>query len=163
MAKYEMNFFLRCIMPNNLMQLDPFREITSLSSFPGFDDFFKDFRLRPGMAALDAEPRIKMDISENDEAYTIKAEIPGAKKDDVKVSIDGNQVSISAETKRESEQKEGETVVRRERYVGRQSRSFTLACGIDDAKAVAKYQDGVLELSLPKKTRDGGVKTLPIS
>lgn len=149
-------------MPNSLMQLDPFREIAGLSSLRDFDDFFKNLPFRPGMGGFNVEPRIKMDISETEDTYNIKAEIPGAKKEDVKVSVEGNQVSISAETQRESEEKKGEVVVRRERYVGRQSRSFTLACEIDDASAVAKYQDGVLELSLPKKTRGGGAKTLQI-
>jgi len=150
-------------MAKDLMQLDPFNDIANLSPFRGFDDFLKDFRLGRGMTGFDAEPRIKMDISETEDIYTIKAEIPGAKKEDVKVAIDGNRVSISAETKRESEEKEGETVVRRERYLGHQSRSFTLACEIDDAKAVAKYQDGVLNLSLPKKSRNGGAKKLEIT
>jgi HSP20 family protein len=60
-------------------------------------------------------------------------------------------VSISAEVKRETEEKKGETLVRSERYYGQQSRSFTLAQEIDDEKTQAKYQDGVLELTLPKK------------
>ncbi|PLC54298.1 stress protein [Pollutimonas nitritireducens] len=150
-------------MANNLMQFDPFSEIANLSPMRGLDDLFKDFRLRPMMGHLDAEPRIKMDVSETEQGYTIKAEIPGVKKEDVKVAVEGNQVTIAAETKRETEEKEGETVVRRERYMGHQSRSFTLAHEIDDSKAVAKYQDGILELSLPKKPSSGGRKVLPIS
>jgi HSP20 family protein len=150
-------------MANDLMQLDPFNDIASLAPFRGFDDFLKDFRLGPSMAGLAAAPQIKMDISETEDAYTIKADIPGARKEDVKVAIDGNRISISVESKRESEEKEGETVVRRERYVGRQARSFTLACDLDEEKAVAKYQDGVLNLSLPKKSRNGGAKMLNIS
>jgi len=111
---------------------------------------------------LDTEPRIKMDVAETDQGYTVKAEIPGAKKEDIKITVEGNRITIAAETKRETEEKEGETVVRRERYIGHQSRSFALAHEIDDAKAVAKYEDGVLELSLPKKAGDGGSKVLEI-
>lgn len=150
-------------MANNLMQLDPFSDIAHFSPLRGFEDLLKDFRLRPALSNLEAEPRIKMDVSETDQGYTIKAEIPGVKKENVKVAVEGNQITISAETKHETEEKKGETVVRRERYFGHQSRSFTLAHEIDDTKAVAKYQDGVLELSLPKKAADGGKKMLAIT
>ncbi len=104
-----------------------------------------------------------MDVSETDQGYTVKAEIPGVKKEDVKVAVEGNHITITAESKHQSEEKQGETVVRRERYFGHQSRSFTLAHEIDDAKAVAKYHDGVLELSLPKKAGNGGTKLLAIT
>ncbi|MGZ3237572.1 MAG: Hsp20/alpha crystallin family protein [Burkholderiaceae bacterium] len=136
-------------MSNNLMHFEPFR---------GIDDFFKDFQWRPMMRNLDVEPRIKMDVSETDTAYTVKAEIPGVKKEDIKVSVEGNQVSISAEVKNEKEEKKGETVVRSERYYGLQSRSFTLAHDINDEQTQAKYQDGVLELILPKKAASSGKK-----
>jgi HSP20 family protein len=81
----------------------------------------------------------------------VKAEIPGVKKEDIHVAIDGNEVSISAEVKKDKEEKKGETVVRSERYFGRWARSFTLAWEVDEAKADAKYVDGVLMLTLPKK------------
>jgi HSP20 family protein len=96
-------------------------------------------------------PEIKMDVSEDDKAFRVKAEIPGVKKEDIKVSIDGNQVSISAEVKKETEEKKGETVIRSERYYGNQYRGFTLQQDIDQARAEAKYEDGVLILTLPKK------------
>lgn len=150
-------------MANNLMQLDPFSDVAHLSPLRGFEDFFKDFRLRPTLGNLDAEPHIRMDVSETEHSYTIKAEIPGVKKEDVKVAIEGNQITIAAETKREIEQKKGETIVRRERHIGHQSRSFTLAHEIDESKAVAKYQDGILDLFLPKKLGNGGIKMLQIS
>ncbi|HEX8009764.1 MAG TPA: Hsp20/alpha crystallin family protein [Casimicrobiaceae bacterium] len=81
----------------------------------------------------------------------MKADVPGVKKEDIHVAIDGNQLSINAEVKKEKEEKKGETVVRSERYYGKQYRRFTLAHDIDEAKAEAKYRDGVLELTLPKK------------
>ena len=145
-------------MANNLMRFDPFNDIVRFEPFRGIDDLFRDLRLKPALRDFEAEPRIKMDVTETDQAYTVKAEIPGLKKEDIKVDIDRNQVSISAETKRETEEKEGKTVVRSERYYGQQFRSFTLANEIDDAKAVAKYQDGVLELTLPKKAGNNGKK-----
>lgn len=141
-----------------LTRFDPFNEVARFDPFRGVEDFFKDFSLRPSMRNFDVEPRIKMDVTENDQSYTVRAEIPGVKKEDIKVDIDGNQVSISAEARKETEEKKGETVVRSERYYGQQSRSFTLGCEIDDEKAEAKYRDGVLELTLPKKKNGGGRK-----
>lgn len=149
-------------MANKLTHFDPFNEVARFEPFRGFEDFVKDFRLRPAWHELD-ESRIKMDVSETDQAYVVKAEIPGVKKEEIKIDIDGNQVSISAETKKETEEKKGETVVRSERYYGQQYRSFTLAKEIDDAKAEAKYRDGVLELTLPKKTSGTGARKLTVS
>jgi HSP20 family protein len=105
--------------------------------------------MAPGEGVSAAQ--IKVDVSEDDQAYRIHAEIPGAKKEDIKISIDGDVVSISAETRRQSEQKEGERIVRSERYYGTASRAFSLGGEVDESKCNAKYQDGVLELVLPKK------------
>jgi HSP20 family protein len=146
------------MMPSNLTRFDPFGDVARFDPFNGLENFFRDFRIKPALSEFEAEPRIKMDISETDKAYTIKAEIPGVKKEDIKVDIARNQVSISVETNRETEQKEGERVVRSERYFGRQYRSFTLPQEIDDGKAGAKYHDGILELALPKKAGNGGKK-----
>lgn len=86
------------------------------------------------------------------------ADIPGVKKDDIHVTIDGNQVSISAETKQEKEVKEGEKVLRSERYYGKVARSFSLENEIDETSAQASYNDGVLELTLPKKAATSAKK-----
>ncbi|OGA53622.1 MAG: heat-shock protein Hsp20 [Betaproteobacteria bacterium RIFCSPLOWO2_12_FULL_62_58] len=134
----------------NITRYDPFREITRFDPFRNFDDLFKGFLVRP--VSRELEPEIKMDVSEDDKAYTIRAEIPGVKKEDIKVSVDGNQVSISAEVKKEKEEKEGRKVVHSERYYGKAYRSFTLDHDVDPDAAKAKYSDGVLELTLPKKT-----------
>ncbi len=79
------------------------------------------------------------------------AELPGVKKEDIEVSIDGNHIAISAEVKKEHEEKNGERVLRSERYYGKFSRSFQLAQDVDESTAQAKYSDGVLQLVLPKK------------
>lgn len=147
-------------MANNLMRFDPFGDLARMDPFRNIDDIFKDFRVTPSWSNLPSEPRIKMDVAESDDAYTVKAEIPGVSKEDIKVSIDGNQVSISAETKKETEEKSGETVVRSERYYGQQYRSFTLACEVDDAKSEARYENGVLVLTLPKKSGPSGKQLL---
>jgi len=126
--------------------------MSTLTRYDPFDDLFRGFFVRPidmgkGMEA----PDIKLDVKEQDKAYVVHAEMPGIKKEDIHVSIDGPVVSISAERKEEKEVKEGERVLRSERYFGKVSRSFNLGQDVDDAAAKAKFADGVLELTLPKK------------
>jgi HSP20 family protein len=135
----------------NLTRWDPFGEMMRFDPFRDMNDYFKGFMLRPVFQGLEAEPEIKLEISETDKAYTVKADVPGVKKEDIQVSIDGNQVSIAAEVKQEKEEKQGNKLVRSERYYGKQFRSFTLAHDIDEAKSDAAYSDGVLKLTLPKK------------
>lgn len=137
----------------NITRFDPFGELTRLNPFG--DDFFKGFALRPVFQGFEGEPQIRLDVSEDDKAYTVKAEIPGVNKEDIKVSVEGNQVSISAEVKKEKEEKEGKKVIRSERYYGSVSRSFSLGHDVDQSGATAKYDNGVLELSLPKKQGTG--------
>lgn len=129
----------------NLTRYSPFDE--------AFDDLFKGFFVRP--VAFDEKTRpkvnIRMDVAENEKAYVVHADVPGVKKEDIHVTIDGNQVAISAEAKYQRKQKEGEKVLRSERSYGKAYRAFTLAQEVDEAGAEAKYADGVLELTLPKK------------
>ena len=115
------------------------------------DDLFRGFFMQPVRFEGQPDMQLKMDVSEDDKAYTVHADIPGVKKEDIHVDIDGNQVSISAEVKNEKEVKEGEKLLRSERYYGSVSRAFTLAQDVDEGAAVAKYNNGVLELTLPKK------------
>jgi len=116
------------------------------------DDLFKGLFVRPVRFGMEGMPQlaIKLDVKAKDGEYVVNAELPGVKKDDINISIDGNRVSISAEVKKESEEK-GEQLVRSERYYGRLERSFALDSEVDEAKAQAKYSDGVLKLVLPKK------------
>lgn len=116
-----------------------------------FDDLFRGFFMRPVRLESGQEVQIKIDVKEDDKAYTVHAEIPGVKKDDIHVTIDGNQVAISAEVKNEKEVKKGEKVLRSERYYGKVSRAFTLGSDLDEASSQARYDNGVLELTLPKK------------
>ena len=127
-----------------------------------FDDLFRGFFMRPVRMEGVPEMQIKMDVKEDDKGYTVHADIPGVKKDDIHVTIDGNQVAISAEVKNEKEVKDGEKVLRSERYYGKVSRAFTLGQDVDEGAAQAKYSDGVLELALPKKAA-AKVKRLNIS
>ncbi len=116
------------------------------------DEMFKHIVSRP-MRFLEEESgmQIRSDIAEDETTFTIKAEIPGVKKEDIQVSIDGNRVTISAESKQESEEKAGAKVIRKERYYGKVFRSMTLDCDVDQDAADAQYADGVLTLILPKK------------
>jgi len=108
--------------------------------------------MRPWHSGLaDVAPRIKIDLSEQDGNYLVKAEIPGVRKEDIDVRVDGDQVTISAETKSEKEEKDKGRVLRKERQEGHASRSFTLACPVDEAQSEASFKDGVLSLKLPKK------------
>jgi HSP20 family protein len=94
---------------------------------------------------------ICMDMKEDEKAYTVHAEMPGVQKEDIQITIDGNTVSISAEVKKTSEEKEGEKLLRSERYYGQVSRSFSLEHEVDETGASATFKDGVLEMTLPKK------------
>lgn len=130
---------------------------------PAFSDSF-DTALRrffsPVAFEADAQPlKMRIDVSEKDGAYLVKADIPGVKKEDINVRIDGNVVQIDAEVKREKETKgDGDKVLRSERYWGNISRTFSLAQDVDDAKVQAKYADGVLSLELPKKASSASRK-----
>lgn len=129
----------------NITRYDPLDEM--------FGDLLKGFFVQPVSFDAPSQLQMKVDVAEDDSAYTVLAEVPGVKKEDINVSINGNQVSISAEVKKEHEVKNGATVLRSERCYGKFSRSFTLAGEVDEAAAQAKYADGVLELKLPKKAQ----------
>jgi HSP20 family protein len=124
---------------NDLFNLDPMES--------GFRNLLRPWRLE----AVDTAPQIRIDVTESDSGYVVKADIPGVRKEDIDVRIDGNQVTISAEVKHEKEEKAGKRVLRSERQFGFASRTFTLGETVDDAKADAKFENGVLRLSLPKR------------
>ena len=125
------------------------------------EDTFRSLMRPWRMEGMEVAPRIKLDLNELDNSYTVKAEIPGVRKEDIDVRVDGNVVTISAEVKKEKEEKKEGRVLRSERQEGYASRSFTLACPVDEAKAAAKYENGILELSLPKKA-ETSTKRLPV-
>ena len=119
---------------------------------PILDNLFNEF-FRPAVAwekRAEALPA-RIDVRETPEAYVVSADLPGAKKEDIHVEIDGNEVAITAETRREAEQKDGEKWLRTERFYGKTGRRFALPVELDESKAAAKFTDGVLELKLPKK------------
>src|SRR5688572_5165228 len=127
-------------------RIDPLGELV--------DDLFKGFLVRPlayENGRGEALPRMKVDVAEKNGAYVVSAELPGVKKEDIQITIDGAQVTLAAEVKREKEASQDERVLHTERVYGKTTRSFTLPQELDEAKAEAKFRDGVLELTLPKK------------
>lgn len=119
-----------------------------------FDDFFSD--VAPGffLKPLHGDPlpsQIKIDLKESPEAYTILAEIPGVSKEDIHVNINGNSVTFKAEVRQQDCRKD-ENMLRNERYFGAVSRSVSLPVDIDNGLSKAKYENGVLTLTLPKRT-----------
>jgi HSP20 family protein len=127
--------------------------------FPDLEDMFRGFRPMPVEMPDERRggPRVKIDVREDDRTYLINAEIPGAEKEHIRVTAEGSRVTVSAEVKRETGMGEGERVLHSERYFGNVYRSFTLDSALVDSAAEAKYSDGVLQPTLPKKV--GGSPT----
>jgi len=132
-----------------------------------FDDLFRDiapgFYVRPLHGdGLPTPSQIKVDVKESNDAFTVQAEIPGVPKEAIHVAVDGNVVTLRAEIKQQDSTGEGERVLRSERYFGEVSRSFQLAQDIDQSKSKAKYDNGVLTLTLPKKVEVDSAQRLTI-
>jgi len=122
----------------------------------GLDELFRGFFKPVRVESAPAPVMIKMDVTETDSGYLIHSEMPGVKKDDIDVAIEGNQVTITAEVKQEWEKKEGDRLLRNERYFGNIYRSFTLPAELDESACEATYDNGVLELKLARKTAAPG-------
>ena len=128
----------------NMTRLNPIED--------AFDELFRGFFVRPvSFEGPAAAAQFRVDVSENDKAYVIQAEIPGVTKNDISITIDGEHVAIGAEVKREKDAKNGERQLRSERYYGKVYRAFTLEQAVDEASAQARYENGVLEVTLPKR------------
>ena len=121
-----------------------------------FNEFSKGFFVRPFAVPEGAEPKMKLDVKEDEKSYTVQADIPGVRKEDIQVDIEGDTISVRAEAKREKEEKQGEKVIYSERSYGMVSRSFQLPVEVDSQGVKAEYKDGVLNLTLPKKANGGG-------
>ncbi len=137
-------------MAFGLTRFDPIRDIARFDPFINFDDLMRDFAAGRWRNADAAPAYIRIDVSENEQGFEVSADLPGLRKEDIKVSIDGNVVSLATEFKQEKSEKDDNCLCR-ERVSGQLSRSFTLPQDVDEAKAQARYDNGVLHLSLPKK------------
>ncbi|MFM8638380.1 MAG: Hsp20/alpha crystallin family protein [Betaproteobacteria bacterium] len=139
---------------SELRLLDPFLR-------DPFDDTLRSLMRPWRLSAADGAPRMRVDLSEQDEHYVVKADIPGVRKEDIDVRIDGNVVTLSAQSKSETEERDDGRVLFKERQEGYASRSFALDCPVDEARSDARYEDGILTLKLPKKAA-GTTKRLSI-
>jgi HSP20 family protein len=134
----------------NLVSYDPRPET-------GFDELFRGFFKPVRLEGAPASPVvIKMDVTETENGYLIHSEMPGVKKEDIDVAIEGKQVTITAEVKQEGEKKEGDRMLRNERYFGNIYRGFTLPVELDESACGATYEDGILELKLVRKAAAPG-------
>ena len=140
--------------------------MANITRYNPFEDFFQDFGkgfwLKPLPFPAETELKMKIDVKEDDKSFTVKADIPGVKKEDIQIDIEDDRISLRAEVKREKEEKKDEKVVYSERSYGMVSRSFTLPVDVDAKAAEAEYKDGVLNLTLPKKG-NGSAKRVAVS
>lgn len=127
----------------NITRFGPLEDLLS--------DFNKGFWVRPFSYPPETEVKLKIDVKEDEKSFTVHAEMPGVKKEDIHVEVDGERVTLRAELKREKEEKKGEKIVYSERSYGMASRSFTLPAEVDSGAVKAEYKDGILNLELPKK------------
>lgn len=124
-----------------MLASDPFSDLDSWT-----DQFFNAMRTGENHFHLPAT-----DIHETDAGYEVTAELPGIKKEDIRISLDNGVLSIEAQTSHESEQKEKGQVLRRERRTGKYMRRFALGPDIDEQKVEASFKDGVLHLVVPRQ------------
>lgn len=135
-------------MANLLVRREPFGSL--------FDEFFNDFFTRGGLplaraAELPAAVRARMDVIDRNDRYEVLVDLPGVKKDDIQVTIEGNRVSIAAEAKSEKEVRNGDRLIHSERFAASYARSFELPAEVTEEGAEAAYENGVLRLALPKR------------
>lgn len=142
-------------MANLLTRFDPRQDLAPFDMFRRFEDMLANGNM-PSLS----DASLPLDIAETEQAYKLRASMPGVRREDIRVSVHGNRVTVEAETRREEEKKD-EKIIRTERYVGRQFRSVMLDHDIEEAKADARYHDGILELTLPKKAGRNG-RTLAV-
>lgn len=129
---------------------NPFHQISRFDPMNDLEELFRGFGGRSLARDYEKALEMRMDVTEDDKSYRVAIDIPGIKKEDIEVSIDGKQVTVSAEVKREKS-KEDEKEIYSERYSGKALRTFTLPAEVDSATSEARYDGGVLTLVLSKK------------
>ena len=129
---------------------NPFRALNALDPFTGIQDLFGDFDRKLLPRDMERALEMRVDLTEDDKHYFLSVDLPGVKKEDIDISVDGNRVTVSAETRRET-RRDQEKELYSERFAGRSMRSFTLPAEVDAARCTASYDGGVLSLTLPRK------------
>ncbi len=129
--------------------------LTRRDPFGLFDDFFADFFTR-GVPAVrngnaPAAVRARMDVIDKNDRFEVLVDLPGVKKDDIQVTIEGSRVAITAQTKSEKEEKDGDRVLHSERFAASYARTFELPVEVTEDGAQASFDNGVLKLALPKR------------
>lgn len=121
----------------HLVNYDPFKEMEDMERALWGGDWMKSFRT---------------DVRETDDAFILESDLPGFKKEDITVDVNGDYLTVSAERKSNAEEKDDKgNFIRRERSYGKFQRSFDVS-DVDVAKIEGEYTDGVLKLTLPKRT-----------
>lgn len=146
----------------SLIRWNPLKTLSAIDRLSDVDELFRSTFPRSAWGAIATAPDMRIDVTERDGAYQVKADIPGVDKKDIEVSINDNQVTISAEVRRETREKEGEREIVAERSYGQAYRAFALPSAVVPEKADAHYDDGVLTLTLPKK-ENGSARKLKVS
>ncbi|HEX5959884.1 MAG TPA: Hsp20/alpha crystallin family protein [Rhodanobacteraceae bacterium] len=143
-----------------IARFTPFRTASRFETPALFDDLFRNFALSPLWREPGSAPDVCLDVTEDDKAFHVRAEIPGVNKDDIDVSVEGNQVAITAELKQEEKKKDEREIFVERRY-GKAYRAFMLPGDVDGERTEARYDKGVLMLTLPKKG-NGGAKRIAV-
>ena len=133
-----------------LTRWNPLRSTSALDPFSDLEDLFRGLDTRTLTRPYEKTLEMRMDVNEDDKGYRITVDMPGVKKEDIDVAVEGNQVTISAEVKHDLS-RDTEKEIHRERFTGKAFRSFSLPIEVDSSKAEARYDGGVLNLTLPKK------------
>lgn len=131
----------------SIVRWDPMREFEDMQRRFFGQNFLKDFTGNEALARSEWAPQV--DIAETPEAYTLHAELPGMKKEDIKVTVEEGVLTLKGERKFEKEEK-NKKYHRVERSYGMFQRSFTLPQAVDDTKVAANYENGVLNVLIPK-------------
>ncbi|WP_176256689.1 Hsp20/alpha crystallin family protein [Derxia lacustris] len=121
-----------------------------------FDDVVNDLFVPRTVAARNAAPealvtKARVDVVDRGRAYEVTADLPGVAKEDIRIKVEGKRLSIEATARNERTLNEGDQVLHTERYATQYARAFALPADLDDSRAEARFENGVLTLVLPKR------------
>jgi len=138
-------------MAMDIIRRDPFKELTTLRE--EIDRIFDSFFGRvPAVAEREVAWLPALNLEETDDEFIVKVELPGLKKEDVKIHLTDDSLTISGERKMEKEEK-GKTYHRVEMAYGRFQRTITFPSEVEPDKARATYKDGILTITVPKSEK----------